>query len=233
MNGHQLKLNESATDLEQRRDQLVEMVSDLERVLKDTARLCEQVGVSFYSLEKAISWYSSAPQVNDSFLREADAHFWKSVVDTSGICKILPCANTSKLQKEIAADPPPFKAITANEMMKKLKSSSGASAMMAVRKIFNQLVTSNFRKGNNWHSAKEQRSKNCVKKGFVLVTSARSRDRVASTQKSLISSTTLKGFATSSMDLPRPNTPTGLATVRWTAKLRQHQTRLRLPIYVI
>ena len=53
------------------------------------------------------------------FLRQADGHFWKSVVDTSGICKILPFAEISKPQKEIAADPPPFKAITANEMMKK------------------------------------------------------------------------------------------------------------------
>lgn len=163
---NELKPIESINDLERKRNQLAEMIGDLDRLLKETSKACEQIGVGFHYLEKAIAWYSSEPCIGESFLKEADGRLWKSVIDTCGVSKVLPCAEVTKLYKEIDANPPPFTATAAREVVNRVCASSGGLAMMAVRKVFDQLVTSNFRKGNSWYNPKEQRSKNRIEKKF-------------------------------------------------------------------
>jgi hypothetical protein len=155
-------------------------LSDLERVRSDIALALEsysiaigQLGCMFDGLNlhlsdvsKHTSYYNEGSVEIDKILETVDKRLWDLAISSSGVSAVLSSQGESELRKRYQEKPVAFTAEEANRVIERLAARTPMLAGSTLRSIFEKLTSTNFRRGNDWRSSKENRSHDKIRKSF-------------------------------------------------------------------
>jgi len=149
-------VNDNFESLEIDRNEILKQLEIFNIVLKNLNKLYNKHDLYLRSVIDKISCYSEAACIDiDKTMLDVDQKLWDYAFTKSGIERIITHKDKEDLRKKYLDNPPIYEAVKARQLIDSFQDNSKDIATRTIKKVFDEIVKSYYKTGNNWRGEKK------------------------------------------------------------------------------
>lgn len=165
----EVKIVDTFSSLADYRNNLEQLLEELDSVLLKVKLEFDKRNIYFSDVPKNISKYNDKRCLDIvEVMKAVDKDLWDEAITISGIERVLTYKDREDMRSEYSENPPVFDENVAREFVSRVQGSGNDIAMATVRKIFDRVTQTTFRKGNKYTQEKDYRCGRKIEKSFRM-----------------------------------------------------------------
>lgn len=162
-----VRIDDDFQSLEDDRNELIKLLDVYQICLRNIAKIYNKHDLYIRSVLDNTSAYSEKVELDlDKTLKNVDQKLWDYALNKSQIERVLTYQDKEKIRKEYYENPPIYTAQAARDLVAKVESNSENIMQRTLKKVFNEIVTSYYKVGNNWRGEKKFNNKKKIENKF-------------------------------------------------------------------